>query len=51
MKGTTTGRVLSVCVALVPGLILPLLLQGQWLPLPAQFKELTYTNPILGNAG
>lgn len=42
MKGKTTSRTLSVCVTLVWGLTLPLLLQGQWLPLTAQFKELTY---------
>ena len=42
MKRKTTTRVLSVCVTLVLGLTLPLLLQGQWLPLTAQFKELTY---------
>lgn len=42
MKGKTTTRVLSVCATLVLGLTLPLLLQGQWLPLTAQFKELAY---------
>ena len=42
MKGKTTSRTLSVCVTLVLGLTLPSLAQGQWLPLTAQFKELTY---------
>ena len=42
MKGKTTSRTLSVCVTLVLGLTLPSLVQGQWLPLTAQFKELTY---------
>lgn len=42
MKGKTTSRTLSVCATLVLGLTLSPLLQGQWLPLTAQFKELTY---------
>ena len=42
MKRITKNRYLAACVTLVLGLTLPLLLQGQWLPLTAQFKELTY---------
>ena len=42
MKRETTCRCLSVCVTIVLGLTLPLLLQGQWLPLTAQFKEQTF---------
>ena len=42
MKRKTTSRYLSVCVTLAFGLTLPLLLQGQWLPLTAQYKTLTY---------
>ena len=42
MKRKTTSRYLSVCVTFVLGLTLPPLLQGQWLPLTAQYKELTY---------
>ena len=41
-KRRTTGRYLSACVTLVPGLTLPLLLQGQWLPFTAQYKEQTF---------
>lgn len=42
MKRRTTSRYLSICVTGVLGLTLPLLLQGQWLPFTAQYKELTY---------
>ena len=42
MRRKAMGRNLSLCVTLVLGLTLPLVLQGQWLPLTAQFKELTY---------
>ena len=42
MKRRTTSSYLSVCVTVVLGLTLPLLLQGQWLPFTAQYKELTY---------
>ena len=41
-KRRTTGRYLSACVTLVFGLTLPLLLQGQWLPFTAQYKEQTF---------
>ena len=41
MKRKTTYRCLPVCVTLVLGLTLPLLLQGQWLPFSAQYKEQT----------
>ncbi len=42
MKGKTTIRTLSACVTIVFGLTLPMLVQGQWLPFTAQFKEQTF---------
>ena len=42
MNRKTKSRLLPVCVTLAFGLTVPLMLQGQWLPVTAQFKELTY---------
>ena len=42
MKRKTISRYLSVCLTLVLGSTLPLLLQGQWLPFTAQYKEQTF---------
>ncbi len=42
MNRKTNSRLLPVCVTLAFGLTVPLMLRGQWLPVTAQFKELTY---------
>lgn len=42
MKTKTTSRYLMVCVTLALGSALSLPLQAQWLPITAQYKELTY---------
>ena len=42
MNRKIKSRLLPVCVTLAFGLTVPLMLQGQWLPVTAQFKELTY---------
>ena len=42
MNRKTNSRLLPVCVTLALGLTVPLMLRGQWLPVTAQFKELTY---------
>lgn len=42
MKRKTKSRYLAACLTLVLGLTLPLLLQGQWLPFTAQYKEQTF---------
>ena len=41
-KRRTKSRYLAACLTLVLGLTLPLLLQGQWLPFTAQYKEQTF---------
>lgn len=42
MKIKMTSRYLMVCITLVLGSAVPLHLQAQWLPITAQYKELTY---------